>query len=462
SLNELTLKETAMLVGLAKAPSAYDPTRNLDQALARSHQVLSRMRVLGWISEEEYISSLNEHPVVYDETLTQNKAPYVIDEATRQISSKLEDLRTGGYEIHLSIDLVLQHAGQQAIADGVEDISLRDKDTNLDVLNGALIAMHVETGEVLALVGGADYAKSNFNRTVQSMRQPGSSFKPFIYQQALDAGYSPLSQIPDISRVYSNDEEEKEDWKPKNYAESFDGLISLKTALIHSRNLATINLLSSLGLDTVHRNLTQAGFKKLPYDLTIALGSFGISPWEYAKFYSAFPNGGTMVEPLLITKIVDRFGYEKHYNTTTKKFTTPEQSFLVVDMLRSVVESGTGRRAKVEGIEIAGKTGTTNNNIDAWFCGFSPEVEVLVWFGNDDNTPMSRRETGGVTGAMPFANFMKAFLGEYPQTRRHFTRPAKVESAYIDKEEVFYTPTSPLPSSSSQNNGNGAGGGLIF
>jgi penicillin-binding protein 1A len=462
NLNELTIKEIAMLAGLPKAPSSYDPTRNIEKAIARSHQVLSRMRTLGWISEEEYIRALNESPIIYDETLTQNKAPYVVDEVIRQMSAHLDDLRTGGYTLQLSIDLALQRAGFEAIRGGVDTILSRNKEADPEVLNGALIAMHVQTGEVLAMVGGVDYEKSKFNRVVQSKRQPGSSFKPFIYQQALDAGYSPQSKIPDISRVYENEDEDLEDWKPKNYADTFDGLVSLKTALKYSRNLATINLLSALGLDTVHRNLTNLGFQNLPFDLTISLGSFGISPWEYAKFYSAFPNGGVMVEPLLIKSITDRFGYEQKFETTKKQFTSPEQSFLMVDMLKAAVEEGTGKRARVSGIEIGGKTGTTNKNVDAWFCGFSPEVEVLVWFGNDNNTPMGRSETGGGAGAGPFASFMKAFIQEYPQTTRQFQMPPNVERTRIGNEDVFYTPTSPLPNLSGEQNSGASDGGLIF
>jgi len=459
-LSELTLKEIAILVGLPKAPSAYDPTRNLDLALGRANQVLSRMNTLGWVSEEEYITSLNELPLVYDETLTKNRAPYVVDEVIKQASIYLEDLRHGGYELHLTIDLALQEAGHQAL--NREKIAILERNPEADeaLLNGALIAMENGSGEVLALVGGVDYGQSHFNRATQSSRQPGSSFKPFIYQHALDAGYSPLTLIPDISRVYS-DKETEDDWKPRNYGENFDGLVTLKEALVRSRNLATINLLSALGLDVVHRDLTRAGFERLPQDLTIALGSFGISPLAYAQLYSAFSNAGEMVSPLIIKKIKDRFGNSQTFQASKKRFTSPEQSFLMVDILKEAVEQGTGKRAQVSGLEIAGKTGTTNNNVDAWFCGFSPEIEVLVWFGNDDNTPMNKSETGGRSASTAFADFMKEYLALYPQTRRAFVRPNGVESAVIGGKEEYYTTTSPLPRPSQGSNG-AQEGGLIF
>lgn len=460
SLNALTLKEIAILVGLPRAPSAYDPTRNLDLALARANQVLSRMNTLGWVSEEEYIAALNELPVVYDETLTQNRAPYVVDEVIRQAGALVEDLRRGGYEIHLSIDLSLQEAAHRALNLEKEAILKRNPEADEALLNGALIAMENGTGDVLALVGGVDYSRSHFNRAIQSSRQPGSSFKPFIYQRALDVGYSPASLIPDISRVYV-DKESEDEWKPRNYGENFDGLITLKEALVHSRNLATINLLSSLGLDVVHRDLTRAGFERLPQDLTIALGSFGISPMAYAQMYSAFPNGGEMVQPIIIKKIVDRFGNTRTFEPSRKRLTTPQQSYLMVDILKEAVNRGTGRRAQVPGLEIAGKTGTTNNNVDAWFCGFSPEIEVLVWFGNDDNTPMNRSETGGRSASAAFGDFMKQYLSLYPQTRRAFVRPEGVESAVIGGTTVLHTKTSPLPRPS-QEIIQTQEGGLIF
>lgn len=446
-LDELSLKEICILVGLPQAPSAYDPTRHLSLALSRANSVLYRMKTLGWINDEEYKKAVTEQPLVYDETLTQNKAPYVVDQVLRETKGSFEDIKTGGYKIRLGIDLTLQNIAQESLKRGYENIIQHYKDKNETDLNGALIAMENKSGDILALVGGVDYEKSSYNRAVQSRRQPGSSFKPFIYQLALDLGYSPASKVADISRIYKDTVNNKE-WKPKNYGGGFSGLVSLKDALVHSRNLATINLVNSLGLDTVHKAMISAGFENIPMDLSIALGSFGIAPIDYAKFFSAFPNGGEMVTPLLIKSIEDRFGNVHEYENKKESFTTPPQAYLMVDMMRSVVERGTGRRAMVKGLEVAGKTGTSNDYIDAWFCGYSPDIEVLVWYGKDNNKPMTRRDTGGGIAAPVFGDFMSTYLALYPQTTRKFKKPEGVYESIVNDKTVYFTESSPLPKAS--------------
>jgi len=445
SLDALSLKEIAILVGLPKAPSSYDPTRNIDLSLSRANRVLYRMNALGWISEKEYRLAIAEQPIVYDETLTQNKAPYIVDEVIKQASQEYEDFRTGGYEIHLSIDLRLQRLARESLKYGYNKIFERHpKDTNSSLINGALISLDSKTGDILAMVGGVDYQTSHFNRAVQSKRQPGSSFKPFIYQKALDVGYSTMSEIPDISRVYT-DKKTDEDWKPKNYEENFEGLLTLKEALVHSRNLATINLMNALGVDSICRELKKDGFKNIPYDLSAALGSFGISPLEFSGFYSMFPNYGVRVQPILIKKIINRFGDETIYESEKKRITSPEQAFLMIDILRTTVERGTGRSAQVKGIETAGKTGTTNLNVDAWFCGFTPEIEVLVWYGNDDNSPMQRYETGGRVAGPAFSYFVKEYIKIFPQTKRAFSVPDGVTERKVNGSREYFTETSPFP-----------------
>lgn len=444
NLDALSIKEIAILVGLPKAPSSYDPTHHMDLSLSRANQVVNRMYTLGWISEAEYTKATLEHPVVYDETLTRNRAPYVVDEVVKAVGSEYDDLKKGGYQIYTTVDLKLQHLAQEALKVGYNGMASRAKDMNLSELNGAMVVMENGSGNVLALVGGIDYAKSSFNRATQSKRQPGSSFKPFIYQKALDWGYSPLSEIPDISRTFVNSETDEE-WKPKNYENDFEGLITLKEALVHSRNLATINLLSILGLDSVYKELKKDGFKSLSMDLTLALGSFGISPLEFSSFYSMFPNYGVKTEPLLVKKVINRDGVEKVYETKSTTVTTPEQSFLMIDMMREVVKRGTGRNAQVAGIEIAGKTGTTNSNVDTWFCGFSPDIEIITWYGNDNNTPLKKGETGGRAAAPAFKYFMGKYLEMYPETTREFKMPEGVGSRKINGVIEYFTEKSPFP-----------------
>ncbi len=452
-LENLTLKEISMLVGLPKAPSSYDPTKHIDLSLLRANQVLYRMQSLGWISESQYKSSIKEQPLVYNESLTQNKAPYIVDQVIREAGERFGDLRTGGYKIHLGLDLRLQNIGKKVLKKGYEDILKRtkQKDDNQTKQNGALIAVENKTGNILALVGGVDYKKSAFNRAVQSNRQPGSSFKPFIYQIALNSGYSPASKIADISRVY--EEDDKDAWKPKNYGGKLSGMVTLKNALTKSKNLATINLVNAIGLDTLHQKLEEFGFKNVPQDLSIALGSFGISPLEFAKYYSIFPNGGVAVKPHLISSISDRFGNNFKYSEEKQTFMAPEQAYLMVDMMKNVVQNGTGRLAKIQGIELAGKTGTTNDNIDAWFCGYSPDIEVLIWYGRDDNKPMGKKETGGKVAPV-FKDFMENYIKIYPQTTRQFTKPENVHVRIIKGQREYFTDTSPLPKHNQQTNTN--------
>ncbi|MGP1484713.1 MAG: transglycosylase domain-containing protein [Campylobacter sp.] len=443
NLNELSLKEIAILVGLPKAPSTYDPTKHLDLSLSRANAVLWRLNTIGWINQEEYEAALVEIPKVYDDTLTQNKSPYVVDEVVKELSKSFSDIKTGGYVIQTNIDLKVQAMAENALKFGYNEILKRNKDANTSTLNGAMVVTMPKTGEILALVGGVDYAKSSYNRATQSMRQPGSSFKPFIYQIALDLGYSPMSKAADIARVFETGS--KEPWKPKNYGGGFQGYITFKEAIRQSRNLATINLLSDIGLDVARKKLVDIGFKNIPANLSIALGSYGISPVEFSKFYSMFPNGGEIVEPLLIHKITTSSNLETVFEPEKLVATSPEQAYLMTDMLKNVVNAGTGRGAITQGIEIAGKTGTSNDSKDAWFCGYTPDVQAIIWYGNDNNTPMRKVEGGGRTAAPVFRVFMEEYLKAFPQTTRNFKEPEGVFHAIYGGKDELYTHTSPLP-----------------
>lgn len=449
-LNELSLKEIALLVGLPQAPSSYDPTRNLNLSLSRANAVIQRMYNIGWISEAEYKQALAEIPEVYDDTLTQNVAPYVVDEVIKRLSPELSDLKTGGYIINTNIDLDVQNLAQEALKFGYDEIVKRDKDANLSVLNGAMVVVDHQNGELLALVGGVNYAKSNFNRATMSLRQPGSSFKPFVYQVAIDLGYNPMSEVADISRIFENEDDKEKDWKPSNLGGSLQGLITLKEALTRSRNLATINLTLDMGLDVLYKKILDFGFSdKIPADLSIVLGSFGISPLEFAKFYTMFGNYGVIKEPVLIKEVKNAKGEEiLKFQSQSKKVADPEQVFLTLDMMRNVVNHGSGFNAKTKGIQIAGKTGTSNDSIDAWFVGITPEIEAVIWYGNDNNKPMKKIEGGARTAAPVFKHFISNYLTLFPDTKREFDIPDKVKEANYKGQNEFYTQKSPLPQKS--------------
>ncbi len=450
-LDELTLKEAAILVALPNAPSYYNPLRHYKRALNRANNVLYRMKSIGWLTESAYLSAVKDSPTVYKTPLAQNVAPYIVDEVLRRFKGRLGDIRTGGYKIYTTIDMKQQAIARDAVDFAYKKALKKYKEkADKSSLNAAFVAVESSTGDVLAMVGGVNYKKSAFNRATQSERQPGSAFKPFIYQTALDMGYNPASPLTDLARTfhyYSNGKPKV--WAPKNYERNFKGFMPLREALVHSRNLATINLVSDLGVSTIRKRLAFLDVPHIPRDMSIALGNLGLSPMKMAQIFSVFANKGHMIEPRIVSKIVSREG-AVIYATRPKEiegFSTPEQTYMMTDILMDVIKRGTGRNARVEGIELAGKTGTTNKNVDAWFCGYSPTIETIVWFGRDNNKPIGRGATGGAIAAPAFAYFYKNLLKVYPETKRTFDIPQGVFRGKYEGKTELYTEISPLPDS---------------
>ncbi|ADU41099.1 penicillin-binding protein, 1A family [Helicobacter pylori 35A] len=458
-LDKLTLKEITMLVALPRAPSFYDPTKNLEFSLSRANDILRRLYSLGWISSNEFKSALNEVPIVYNQTSTQNIAPYVVDEVLKQLD-QLDGLKTQGYTIKLTIDLDYQRLALESLRFGhqkiLEKIAKEKPKTNAsnedeDNLNASMIVTDTSTGKILALVGGIDYKKSAFNRATQAKRQFGSAIKPFVYQIAFDNGYSTTSKIPDTARNfengnYSKNSEQNHAWHPSNYSRKFLGLVTLQEALSHSLNLATINLSDQLGFEKIYQSLSDMGFKNLPKDLSIVLGSFAISPIEAAEKYSLFSNYGTMLKPMLIESITDQQNDVKTFTPIeTKKITSKKQAFLTLSVLMNAVENGTGSLARIKGLEIAGKTGTSNNNIDAWFIGFTPTLQSVIWFGRDDNTPIGKGATGSVVSAPVYSYFMRNILAIEPSLKRKFDVPKGLRKEIVDKIPYYSTSNSITP-----------------
>ena len=466
-LEDLSLKEMAILVGLPKAPSTYAPTKNYEISMGRANRVLKRMKVLGWIDQATYQEEIARTPKVYDDTLTQNKAPFIVDEVVRRMLKKgMDDIKTGGYNVYTTVDLRLQEAARVAVKkaydmslERIEAYKIKDQeillkdptwevaaDVNTSLLNGALVSLEAKTGNILAMVGSTDYSKSSYNRATQGRRQPGSAFKPFIYQVGIDLGFSGATKLVDVSRTYKYEKDGEElKWQPKNYEKNYKGLIPLREALVHSRNLATINLVNEIGLYKLLKQLDKFGIENLPRDLSVSLGTISLSPLQLAKYYSSFANEGIQIEPSLISTIEknDKVVYE--HQEITRFITEPTQAFIMTSILRDVVKRGTGRRARARGIELAGKTGTTNNNVDGWFAGYSPTIQTIVWFGNDDNSPMHRWETGGKIAGPAFKMYYESVLELYPQIKRKFDVPEGIVEVKMGRRTEYFSDISKPP-----------------
>lgn len=451
NLNQLSLKEIAMLIALPKGPSLYDPTKHYELNIQRANTILKRMFLLGWISENEFKKAILQRPKVYN-YMIKPKAQWAVDEAIKRLSKDYPNLLSKGYKITLTIDLPTQELAQKTIKWNYKRILKLNPKLNPKTLNGALITINPHTGEVLALIGGVNYQKSQFDRATQSKRSMGSGIKPFIYQIALNEGMNPATLIPDIRRKFlidinETDDDEDKYWKPRNYENNALGLITLREALVHSRNLATINLGMELGLRNIIDELYYFGFDKMPENMSIVLGSVGESLWKVAQLYTLFSNYGTETKVHIVKNIslpnknISISIEPKHYHIEPDY-----QAYLIISILRDVVLKGTGRLAKMKQIEIAGKTGTTNRFRDAWFNGFTPNTETIIWFGNDNYTTLGKNMSGGRVCAPAFKHFYEQLLKIHPELQRHFYKPKQVKTFITSngKKELF-TPISPPP-----------------
>ncbi|MDQ1340963.1 MAG: penicillin-binding protein [Campylobacterota bacterium] len=467
--HELTLKEIAVLCGLPRAPSFYDPTKHKEMSNARANTVLERMMHLGWINEKEYQNAIAQTPIVYDEPVSQNIAPYVVEAVMKELSSEFKDIKNGGYSVYTTIDSEAQKIANEALLYGYRIVTQRNKNIltdadmfdgnlseadrnasnnyNVSKFNGAIVSIEQESGKIIAMSGGINYYKSPFNRAMRAKRQTGSSFKPFLYLAAFDLGYSPASPVADISRTYKFkvSEDEEKIWRPENYERNFVGLMSAREAVTHSRNLASINLLDDIGLNLIRERLSLYGFTNLSNDLSLALGTLTLTPMEMSEYMTIISNYGEKVKPYLVEKVQKANGETKFYKTSKRRVTTKEQAYLMIDVMKDVVERGTGKAAKPIGIETAGKTGTTNDNKDAWFCGFTPSTQTVIWFGNDDSTQIARGETGGRTAAPVFKFYYEKLLKARPEMIRHFVRPEGVREVQINGKKEIFTDISKPP-----------------
>jgi penicillin-binding protein 1A len=355
----------------------------------------------------------------------------------------------------------IEEAGNESAEPGFEFPIARVDLWQEPEAEGALLSMDNESGDILAMIGGYDFARSEFNRAVQALRQPGSAFKPFIYGAALTRGFTPVSTVIDRPVVYT-DPVTGFVWAPRNYGRRFYGPMTMRDALKKSINNATVHLFRDLGVRYVIDYARRLGIQApLTADLSLALGSSSLTLLELTRAYAIYPSGGTRVIPRFITRVVDRDGkellgevplgdvpppilkpllakgetrdetYPDSEILPTQQIITPADAYLMCDLLRTVVQEGTGRRLRGLGRTLAGKTGTTNDFTDAWFMGFSPELTTGVWVGHDNNATLGWGESGAKTALPIWGAFMQVALEPYPQ--RDFTVPEKIEFQRIDR-----------------------------
>jgi penicillin-binding protein 1B len=443
-VGNLTLTEAALLAGMIQSPNPYNPYRHPQRALERRNLVLRAMTEAEFLAPRVAEASTSQPLRVQNPSFDMMEAPYFIDLVKAQLTGRYEarDLATQNLAIHTSLDLSLQGLGQRVLSSGLEKVDkmVRRRQTK-EPVQGALIALEPRTGAVLALVGGRSYGESQYNRAVNARRQPGSTFKPFVYLAAFEATFddpnlppiTPATVVEDAPTTFLF---EGKEYSPQNYEGNYMGYVTLRRALAHSLNVATVKVAEMIGYDRVaglwNARMGMPG-KVQPYP-SIALGAFEATPLEMASAFNVLATGGLKVEPVTVVSVVDdeQSALPRH-DPPAPRVARPESAYLVVNMMRSVLNNGTAASARSMGFtnDAAGKTGTTNDMRDAWFIGFTPELLCVVWVGFDDNTPIN---LAGSRAALPiWVEFMKGALAGV-KTASFPVPPANVVFVTIDPQ----------------------------
>ncbi len=541
ALGELTLGETAMLAGLPKAPSLYNPVANPQRAKQRQQYVLRRMKELGHISAAQHDdaarAALRPRREVNEYSL---HAEYAAEMVRQALAERYpEDVYTRGFRVYTTLRKADQEAAYTALRRGVLDYDRRqgyrgpegfaeipaspseddyeealadhpDSDdlqaavvlgadikqveaalrtgesillsgegvrfaaraldpkaapqrrirrgaiirvqreitakgwqiAQLPEVEAAFIALDPRDGAVRALVGGFDFSRSKFNHATQAWRQPGSSFKPFIYSAALEKGFTPATVIADEPIVLEAEQTGSQRWEPKNYDGMFEGPMRMRTGLAKSKNMVSIRILDAIGPKYAQEYIKRFGFDAEihpPY-LTMALGAGSVTAWQMARAFAVFANGGYLVQPYYIHKIVDDRGNAialanpQRAGEEDLRVIDPRNAFIMDSMMQDVTRYGTAARvARLGRSDLAGKTGTTNEFVDAWFAGYQPSLAAIAWVGFDQPKSLGRNQTGGAVALPIWISYMEKILKEIPEMSREV--PSGVVSV----------PTGPLP-----------------
>jgi penicillin-binding protein 1A len=455
---ELTLAEAATLAALPKGPAIWDPIRHPDRAKSRRNLVLSLMEDQGYITKKQAAEASREPVVTAPDAGMPAAAPYMVDVVKRQAEAAGIPVGDGGYRIITTVNSALQTAANDALVAGLQRVEERPDyrhptfakhpKGSTDYLQGMVVAMNPATGNVLALVGGRNYAQSPFNRAVNAVRQPGSAFKPFVYAEALHdslpaneiLGDTALAILMDNGAIY----------RPQDDDGRFLGPLTMRQALVKSRNSVAVQLGIRTGIDSVALLAHRLGISTpiAPYPSS-AIGASAVTPLDLVSAYTVFDNLGAVVAPRFIERIEDRAGRTVWTApASAPRFALdPRIAFIVRDMLRDVVTRGTAtsvRRYVPERIPVAGKTGTTNDNTDAWFVGMTPEVVAGVWVGFDKPQPIAAHGAAGGALAAPIWGQMIARYYQGRDAGSWDDPPAGLVTAQLDRDTgQLATPTTP-------------------
>jgi len=445
--SELSLAEAALLAGLPKSPTRYNPYRHMERAQNRQRVVLARMAATGYITRTQ-AEEAGANPIRLA-TFSRKARPggYFLDMVIRDLENRYgsDVVHHGGLQVTTTIDPQLQIWAEEALAEGLDELAVLTGTADLEPADetqhpqGALVAVAAQSGAVKALVGGRSYAETAYNRAIQNQRQVGSGFKPFTYYTALEKlGFSPATVM--VDRPLTVPVHGADDWQPRNFSRTFHGPIVLKKALMESVNTIAAQLIERCGPEAVVATARRCGIDSpLRPVYSLALGTSGVSPLEMAGAFATFATGGIRHEPFWIARVEDPQGriLEEHL-VSGRRVLEPDLSYQIVDMMRGVVDDGSGRVVRRLGFDLpaAGKTGTTNSYQDAWFIGFTPTLSTSVWVGFDKNRPLRDRNGVGVTGgrgAAPiWARFMKQAMEGEPA--RDFTVPEDIHIETIDPQ----------------------------
>jgi penicillin-binding protein 1B len=440
-VSQLSLPESALLAGIIQSPNYYSPFTHADRAVERRNKVLDDMAETDKITRDQAVAA-KKAPlgvVAAKSGVDASDAPYFIDYLTRQVESKYDE-RDGSLRslrIYSTIDLELQHAAYQAITKHMTDVEklLAKRKKGLEGLQAAMVAMNPKTGEIMAMVGGRDYAQSQLNRATDARRQPGSVFKPFVYATAIAAGADTPSNPITTATTFIDEpktfQSSSGPWKPSNYGDSFTmGPITVRDALVQSKNVITVEVAQNVGLANVARLAEKAGLTKVPQVPSLALGVAEATPLQMASAYTSFANRGRCITPVSVKRVTTKDGATLFESRAeTRDVMSPQVAYILTSMMQDVIDRGTGSRVRQMGFTgvAAGKTGSSR---DAWFAGYTPNLVCVVWVGFDDNSDIGL--TGGVIAAPIWGDFMIRALKIHPELGGSFEDPGGLVVCDID------------------------------